>query len=209
MLFEEFIQQHRVYLLVADRFRLALGIASHEIGIHLGHFLSNQAKGKRLRGVILLVVAEAHWFERIERFTGFLHRLDVAFIPARRDVTPAKSSAHGYGNRVRIRPNNGLHVGVDVADKAMVTHVRAFHVRADTDDVTCCGNVAAGSLAQGYVVVAAGVEIERNAPKGRVFVAGGVATERSIADSRVAEAFCVAIERTLTDGRVEGAGGVV
>ena len=36
----------------------------------------------RLRGVILLVVAEAHWFERIERFTGFLHRLDVAFPPA-------------------------------------------------------------------------------------------------------------------------------
>ena len=35
MLFEELVEQHRVDLLVADRFGLPLGIASHQIGYTL------------------------------------------------------------------------------------------------------------------------------------------------------------------------------
>ena len=39
VLFEEFIEQHRVHRLVADSVDLAFSIARHQIGIHLFHIL--------------------------------------------------------------------------------------------------------------------------------------------------------------------------
>jgi hypothetical protein len=78
------------------------------------------------------------------------------FIPAGRDVPAAKCSGAGYGNRMRIRPNNGPHVGVDASDKATVIDVGAR--RADTDDVVGCGNAAAGSMTQGDVATSAAKE---------------------------------------------------
>src|SRR6266545_5630356 len=142
MLFEKLVKQHGVDLLVADRFGLAHGIASHEIGNHLGHFFGDQAKGKRLRGIILLVVTEADRLEPKEHFAGFVHRLDVMFIPARRYVSAAKSSGAGYRDRIRVSPNNGLHVEIGVADIAAAVYVRARC--ADTDDVTGRGDTAPG-----------------------------------------------------------------
>src|SRR5439155_17024904 len=46
MLFEELIEQHRVHHFVVHALRLAFSIARHEIGVHLCHFLSNEAKGR-------------------------------------------------------------------------------------------------------------------------------------------------------------------
>src|SRR4029077_4737704 len=91
-----------------------------------------------------------------EHSTAFGHRRDVVFIPARRDVPPSKSAVAVYGNVIGVVPDNGLHVGVDVADKAAVGGVRTRHVRTDTDNVTGRADVGAGVRAQGDVAVAAG-----------------------------------------------------
>src|SRR5206468_6415521 len=45
MCLEELVKQHRIDLFVADRFGLALFIASYQIGIHLCYLLSDQAEG--------------------------------------------------------------------------------------------------------------------------------------------------------------------
>jgi hypothetical protein len=77
------------------------------------------------------------------------------FIPARRYVRPAKSAAAIYGNVIGISPNSRLLVRVDVADKATVIHVRTFG--ADTDNVDCIRDVAAGAPTQGREEVALGM----------------------------------------------------
>ena len=110
-------------------------------------------------------------------------------IPARRYVTAAKSAAAGYGDRIRIGPNNGLHVGVDVADKAAIVHVRAE--RADTDNVIGCRNSSTGIEAQGSVIVP------------------GAVRERIVADSHVAAADGVINESLKTNRRVASTIGVV
>ena len=189
VLLEKLIEQHRIDLFVADRFGLALGIASHQIGIHLRHFLGDQAKGKRLRVIIFFVVAEADRLERIERFAGIVHRLDLVFVPARGYVTAAKSAAAGYGDRIRIGPNNGLRIGVDVADKAAVAHVRAE--RPDRDNVIGCGNASTRIETQGAVTVT------------------GAVRERIIADSHVAATGGVTNESLKTNRRVAATIGVV
>ena len=165
MLFKELVKQHGVDLVVADRFGLPLGIASDQISSYLGYLFSDQAKRSRLGRTIFFVVAEALRLEGKEHVAGFVHRLDVVFIPAGRDVPAAKSSGAGYGNRIRIRPNNGPHVGVDASDKATVIDVGAR--RADTDDVVGCGNAAAGSMAQGDVAATSAAK-ERPKAVGRV-----------------------------------------
>ena len=91
MLLEKLVKQHRVDLLVADRLGLPLAIAPNQIGAHLRHLLGDDAKGERLRGIKLLLVAKADWFELEERFAGFVRELDVVFIAPRRYVGPAKS----------------------------------------------------------------------------------------------------------------------
>src|SRR6266542_6180392 len=144
MLFKKLVKQHGVDLLVADRFGLPLGIAPDQIGGYFGDLLSDETESNRLGRVIRLVVTEAHRLEPKEHFAGFLHRLDVMFIPARRYVTPAKSSGAGYRDRIRVSPNNGLHVEIGVADIAAAVYVRARC--ADTDDVTGRGDTAPGIL---------------------------------------------------------------
>jgi hypothetical protein len=85
---------------------------------------------------------------------------------------PAESAAAGYSYKVGISPNSGLHVGVDVADKAAIADVQT--TGADSDSVTGRGKVAAGYKAYGDVAVAAGIAKERSLTDGRVEVAGGV-----------------------------------
>jgi hypothetical protein len=51
MFFEEFVEQHRVHLLIANRFGLAVRIASHQIGIHFSYLLGDQAKSNGLRSI--------------------------------------------------------------------------------------------------------------------------------------------------------------
>jgi hypothetical protein len=54
--------------------------------MHFGYFFGDQAKGNRLRSIILRVVAKADRVKRIDRFAGFVDWLDVVFVAARRDV---------------------------------------------------------------------------------------------------------------------------
>ena len=55
MFSEEFVEQHRVDLLLARGLGLAVGIASYQIGGCFSHFLGDQAEGKCLSRIISLV----------------------------------------------------------------------------------------------------------------------------------------------------------
>ena len=74
-------------------------------------------------------------------------------------------------------------MGVDVAEKAAVVHVRAE--RADTDKVIGCGNSTTGIEAQGSVIVASAVR-ERIIADSHVAAAGGVTNESLKTNRRVA-----------------------
>src|SRR5206468_4668831 len=120
-------------------------------------------------------------------------------------------------DRVRIGPDNWLHVGVDVADKTAVAHVRSWS--ADADNVTGRANSKARKITQCDVDIAGSVVKERGRPIGRVAGAAGIAKERCTADGRVLLSVigkkritahrCVegadkaASERTSTVGRIE------
>ena len=86
MLFEKLIEQHRVDLLIANGFRLAFWVATHQVRIHFGHFLCDQAKGNRLSSIVLLMVAKGNWVKRINGLARRMHWLNVMFVSARRDI---------------------------------------------------------------------------------------------------------------------------
>ena len=68
---------------------------------------------------------------------------------------PAKSAAARYGDRIRIGPNDGLHVRVDLADIAAVAHV--LTTGADGNNVIGIGDGDASARAQCEIAVAYGV----------------------------------------------------
>ncbi len=95
---------------------------------------------------------------------------------------------------------------------------------ADTD-IPIAGDVRAGAVADGRIVVSDGVATERSATDGRIRVASGIAVERTDTvgrvvgtggvayeckgtDGRVVEAYRVVNEGPRTDGRVAGTAGV-
>src|SRR6266508_3526998 len=247
VLFEKLIEQHGIDRFVADRFRFAIPMPGHKVGIDLSHFLGNQPKRERARWINLLLVTEAHRPEGEDRFAGLRHRPDLILVApgggkrpdfviavdvngpgsgdrivniadassvalasnasdlvTDADVATPKSSGAGYGNRIRIGPNNGLHIGVEIADKATVVHVRACGL--DTNNVTgCCHNT--GTSAQCDVAVAAGIAKERTITDSCIAGASLVAVERMTADGRVTTTV-VGEQCSSADGRVTGAGGV-
>jgi hypothetical protein len=73
MLFEEFVKQHRVDLLVANGFGMAFPIASDQIGIYFGYFLGDETKGNGLGRIVILVLTETHKPKRVKHFAGFVH----------------------------------------------------------------------------------------------------------------------------------------
>lgn len=95
------------------------------------------------------------------------------FVPARRYVAAAEFSRAGYGDRIRIDADDGLHVGVDVADKATIAYICARV--ADSNDVVGRCDIAAGKGSQRNIVGAGGVAKERLKTVGRVVAAGSVA----------------------------------
>src|SRR5436190_16493799 len=180
---EKLVKQHCVDLLVANGFGLAFRVAPNQIGIHFGHFLRDQSKGNRLRLIILFVIAEADRLKRIDRFTGFVHWLNVMFVPARRDVRPTKSAVAVYGNQVWIDPNLRLNVGIDLADKTAVAHV--LTKATDGNNVIGSTDGAAGGEAQRDIAVAAAVVTQCNATDGGVARAAGIIKERVPTDGRI------------------------
>src|SRR5262249_4467640 len=83
VLFQKFIEQHRVHLVVAHSVNFAVCIANHEIGIHLGHVLSNETELPFPFGIDFFLVAEADRFKPEDGFTGFIHRSNLFFKSAR------------------------------------------------------------------------------------------------------------------------------
>ena len=126
MLFEKLIEQHRVDLLVSNRFGLSCWIATHQVRMHFGHFLRDQSKGNRLRSIVLLVVAKADRLKLIDRFAGCVHGLNVMFVSARRDVGASESAVAVYRDQVWIGANLRLNIRVNLADIAAVAHVRTI-----------------------------------------------------------------------------------
>src|SRR5205823_3515652 len=90
----------------------------------------------------------------------------------------------------------------DLTDIATIAYILA--TRPDTDNVIGCGNIGASTNAQGRVLVAGGVEIERLKTDGRV-AAVDVSKERLITVGRVAVAGEVAKKGERSIGRVLGA----
>ena len=85
MFFEKLIEQHRVHHFVAYAFHLAFVIAIYQGWIDLFHFFGDQAKGERLRLIILLFQAETHWIQRIQCLARSSERLDVLLVTSRRN----------------------------------------------------------------------------------------------------------------------------
>src|SRR5882757_5986273 len=85
MLFEKFVEQHRVYRFVAHSVGLALLVASNQIGVNLLHFFGHEAELRDTRGVKLVLVAEGHWLKRQDRFARLVHWLDRVLETVRGD----------------------------------------------------------------------------------------------------------------------------
>ena len=93
------------------------------------------------------------------------------FVPARRDVRPAKSAAAIDGNQIWVGPNLRLNVGVDLSNIATVAHVLAIDVRANADNAVARRDAATGLPAHSRVEDAAGVVKEGATTDGGIEVA--------------------------------------
>ncbi len=95
-------------------------IASHQLGVHLRHFLRDQSKGKRLRSIVLLVVVKADRLKLIDRFAGCVLGLNIMFVSARRDVGASESTVAVYRDQIWVYSNLRLNNGVDLTNKTAV-----------------------------------------------------------------------------------------
>src|SRR6266511_4989004 len=129
MFFEEFIEQHRIDLVIAYAVGFAFLVHCYQRRIHLCYFFSNQAKLGRA-GLVVLVV-EAHRFKRKNRFTGLAHRANILLESLRGGVGTKLAGGCIYQHEVRVCDSTTD----DVADVAAVAHVLACHEVADTDHV--------------------------------------------------------------------------
>src|ERR1700719_3279290 len=84
VLFEKLVEQHRIHRFVTHSVNLPLGVAHHQVGIYLFHFLGHQPKLWNAFGVNLLLVTEGHWSQRQDCFTCFVHGLDLLLEAPRR-----------------------------------------------------------------------------------------------------------------------------
>src|SRR6266536_1163850 len=77
VLFEELVEQHRIHLVVEHAVGFSFFVAHHQLSIRLSHLLGDKAELRYAWRINLLFVMEGDWFERVERFTGLIHRPDV------------------------------------------------------------------------------------------------------------------------------------
>ena len=98
---------------------------------------------------------------------------------------------------------------VNIADIRPVVDTSLAVDSLPNTEVAIARDVEAGAMAQGRVVVASDIELQRTFTDARVLDASGVALERFITISHVVEAFSVLEERLETDGDVAASGDVV
>src|SRR5258707_477951 len=85
MLLQKLVEQHRVHSFIADCVRLAMLVASHQIGIYLFDFFSHEAKLWDTIRIKVFLVTEGHWVEREDRFARFVHGFDLVLEANGRD----------------------------------------------------------------------------------------------------------------------------
>src|SRR4029077_14086778 len=128
-------------LIVAHRVDVAVLVAHHEVGIHSGYVLSDQAELRRVLGVAL--VMEGHRLERQNRFAGFVHRFNVVLEAARRET----SAQFSIGIDKDWNSGGGINrLAEDLADIATVAQVRTGG--ADSNNVRGRADATAGSISQ-------------------------------------------------------------
>jgi hypothetical protein len=89
VLFEKFIEQHRVHLIIAHTVGFALLIPHHEVRIHPFHFLGHEAELRDPVGVKFLFIAEGNRFEREDRFARIVYWLDLVLKRVEEGATPS------------------------------------------------------------------------------------------------------------------------
>src|SRR5437773_9310431 len=172
VLFKKLIKQHRVHCVVTYRGNLAFGVASDEIGIHFCHLLSHKAKLRNAIGINLLVT-ESDRFERQDRFTCLVHRLDLV-LETLRGGCHAQLTERIYNNWCACNgyPTDCRDKGLKLAKTdAQGTGLASKARRADVDIATTRGEIEAGRAPQCDVTIA-GVVQERLKTDSHVVVAG-------------------------------------
>src|SRR5438128_2040946 len=183
MLFEEFIEQHRVHSFVADGVRLALLVARHQIRIYLFHVLGHEAKLRCTLGINFRFVAEGDRSQCQDRFACLLHGFNLIFetLRGRRD---AKSALVVYHNcpasdcgHTDARDKGGSlgSYGSDADDSRLSCNPGVAYI----DIVAAGGEIFTSVIAQCDVVVAGCVANERSKTIGSVAFAGGIMTKRT------------------------------
>ena len=231
MLFEEFVEQHGVDLLVAHRLRLTLRIADNEFGIYFFYFLGHQPEVRHACRIKGFLVPEADRFEGQNHLAGFVHRLDVllesrrggqrAQFPisididrsATRSGCSTDASDKGVGN-IAVTYSDGVAFASNAFHSVANIHIfrtgRLIATRFITDgsvpDATRI--IKEHSFTNGDVVVAVDVVAEREVSIGCVAAAGRVTKHRASTRGRVAVAGRVAKERLRTSGGVVFSGSV-
>jgi hypothetical protein len=194
VLFEEFIQQHRVHRLIAHGVDFSARVAKDEVGVYFFHFLCDEAELRDAIGIEFVLIVERYRSQRENRFTRLLHGFDLILETLRRErrhteLTVGINDNGCARNRcsANARDKRGR-LAAAYADGAALAGNTAI---ADVDIVTAGGEITAG--VNTYCDVGA---------------ATGVVTKRLKTGGGVAAAGIVARERLETIGRVEVASGV-
>jgi hypothetical protein len=164
--------------------------------------------------VEFLLVAEAHWFKRKNRFTDFIHRFD-RFLEAGRGNSDAQLSTRiNYDRATTHRSSKDTSNEGSLlcslftdADGVGLTGC-AKHISANIDVITPGGEILAGITSEGDIIRSRGVFNERGATTRCVVSAGCVVRKRDQPVSRVIGAGRIAKERLITAGRVASASGI-
>src|SRR3984893_15036369 len=212
VLFEEFVEQHRVYRFVAHGVNFALAVVSHQVGIDLFYLLGHEAELRDAVWIKLMLVAEGHRFQRQDRFARFVHRLDLVLESLRGRRHP-KLTAGAYNNccacnRYSMNASNKCGGVRSCRADADVVGLSCRALAADVDVVTPRGQVVTRYGARGDVVAPRGVVVECSKTDGHVEVAGCVPYKRTIAAGCVVRPDGIVSECVNTGRRVFTAGRV-
>src|SRR5947199_8753581 len=206
VLFKKLIKQHRVHCVVTYRVNLAFGVASDEIGIHFCHLLSHKAKLRNAIGINLLLVTESDRFERQDRFTCLVHRLDLV-LETLRGGCHAQLTERIYNNWCACNgyPTDCRDKGLKLAKTdAQGTGLASKARRADVDIATTRGEIEAGRAPQCDVTIA-GVVQERLITDSHVVVAGGIVKKCTSTKCDITAACYIVIEGLPTSSDVAAA----
>ena len=130
VLFEKFIEQHRVHLVVANGVGLAFFVEHHQVGICFRYVLGDQTELPAPLGVVLVV--EGNRLESQNSLARLIHRFNIVLESPRRGLS-AKPTRKIDSHWEIIGVNRRFK---DIADIEAVAHVPTEG--ADTDHVVGC-----------------------------------------------------------------------